>query len=71
MSSKIADEKPLTTDQARQLLAQEQQARVDAAKVELDAFVDAWCKKHRVRLGVSMLITERGNIPQLNIIAEA
>lgn len=58
-------------DQARKLLQEEQQARVAAAKAELDAFIADWQQRHRVRLEVSMIISARGNMPQLQIVAEA
>jgi len=64
-------DKQLTTDQARQLLQEEQQARVEAARAELDEFLMGWQQRHRVRLDVAMLVTARGNLPQLNIIAES
>lgn len=70
MTNKI-EEQAITPDQARQLLQEEQQARVDAAKAELDEWLPGWRQRHRVRLVIGILATEQGNAPQMLIVAEA
>ena len=60
----------ITPAQARQLLAAEKQARVDAAKVKLDAFLVEWQAEFRVQLRPVMLVTEGGNLPQWLIVPE-
>ena len=60
----------MTPAQARQLLQEEQQARVAAAKIKYEAFVAEWQAEFRVRLDFAMLATIRGNVPQLLIVAE-
>jgi hypothetical protein len=59
-----------TADEARALLAREEQARIDAARVELDTFLRDWMRRHHVRLDVSVLVTARGNVPQIQIVTE-
>ena len=59
----------ITTDQARKLLQEEQQARVDAAKQELDEFLAGWQQKHRCRLDVSVTLRVGQVIPQVQIVA--
>lgn len=61
----------LTPEKARELLVQEQQARVDTARAELEAFLVEWGRRHRVALQVDMLVSQQGNIPQLQIVADA
>jgi len=60
----------ITPAQARRLLQEEQQARVNAAKIKYDAFVAEWQAEFRVRLDISVLVTARGNVPQMLIIAD-
>ena len=60
----------ITPAQARQLLQEEQQARVAAAKIKYEAFVAEWQAEFGVRLDISMLVTARGNLPQMLIVAE-
>ena len=60
----------ITPAQARELLQAERQARVDTAKAELDEWLPGWQQRHRVRLDISMVVTARGNVPQLLIVAE-
>ena len=60
----------ITPDQARELLQKEKQARVDAAKVKLDAFLAEWQAEFRVRLRPVMLVSEDGNLPQWLIVPE-
>ena len=60
----------ITPVQARELLAAERQARVDAAKAKYEAFVAEWQAEFRVRLDFAMLATVHGNVPQVRIVAE-
>lgn len=60
----------ITPDQARQLLQEEQQARVNEAKREFDEFLAGWQQRHRCRLDIAMILRAGQVIPQVQIVAE-
>ena len=51
-------------------MQEERHARVDAAKIKYEAFVAEWQAEFGVRLEISMVVTARGNVPQMLIVAE-
>ena len=55
----------ISLEDAREVLAQDQQANLELCRQEVDAVLE----KHNCRLEAVMLLTARGNIPQVKIVA--
>ena len=53
-------------DEARKLLEKEEQERVDRVKKGIDKLLI----KENCMIDVAMIITPKGNIPQINIVAK-
>ena len=62
-----SDNGQLSTLEAREVLAQEQQQRVDACRAELEQLLD----RHRCRLDVAVVLRANSVTPQLQIVPEA
>jgi len=60
----------VTAEEARALLAQDRQVRELAAKAALDKFLVEWQAEFRVQFEIGVIVTARGNVPRINIIAE-
>jgi hypothetical protein len=60
------EEKGLDTVQAKALIEQEKQQRVQRCEAKINEALQA----ERCGLDVAVLITARGNVPQLNIFAQ-
>ncbi|MHB8084288.1 MAG: hypothetical protein ACYDHZ_00480 [Dehalococcoidia bacterium] len=58
------DKKPTEADKAKATIERDRQERKEAAAKELEAIL----KKYRMKLSVGMLVTDQGNIPQLNLV---
>ncbi len=59
-----ADPKPSEAEKAKNTIDQDRKDRQAAAGREIDAVL----KKYRVQLSATMLVTDKGNIPQLNLV---
>ena len=53
----------VSTEDAKRVLQEEAQERVEACRAELEQLLE----KHRCRLSVAMLLTEKGNLPRISI----
>ena len=67
MTTKVKTEpnhETMTALDARRLLAQEQQSRVDACRAELEALLE----KHQCRLDVTVLLRANSVTPQIQFV---
>ena len=62
---KVDDNHRPTPDEAREVLAQSQKEQVESCRQEIDTVLE----KHNCRFEAAMLVTARGNIPQVQIVA--
>jgi hypothetical protein len=65
-SEKTPEEKGLDTAQAKALIEQEKQDRVKRCEARINQAL----QEERCGLEVAVMITARGNVPQLNIFAQ-
>ena len=61
----ITKAEAISLEDAREVLMQDQQANLELCRREIDAVLE----KHNCRLEAVMLLTARGNIPQVKIVA--
>jgi hypothetical protein len=59
-----AEQSPMTADEARQILLQEQNAKANACMQEVDAVL----RRHQCALDVQMTVTTRGCTPSIRVI---
>lgn len=66
MTKQTPEEKSLDTAQAKALIEQEKQDRVKRCEAKINQAL----QEERCGLDVAVMVTARGNVPQLNIFAQ-